>query len=92
MTGLAPTPGFGSVELVRVRGWDDVLALVATQAGRLQGMGLWAAAGQTVFHYHQHLIPRSAGETLKLHTRVRGDDGALREVSVMLANKLAASR
>lgn len=32
-----------------------------------------AAAGQTVFHYHVHLIPRQAGDGMKLHGRTRGD-------------------
>ncbi len=47
-----------------------------------------AAAGQTVFHYHQHLIPRSSGDTLQLHSRVRGDDAALLERSRRLAAAL----
>ena len=84
----------------------DTMAAVARASRRLagairselqpEGLGLFqlngAAAGQTVFHYHQHLIPRSSGETLKLHTRVRGDDEELRAVSVKLANKLAAEQ
>ncbi len=28
-----------------------------------------AAAGQTVFHYHVHLIPRHHGDSLKIHGR-----------------------
>jgi len=84
----------------------DTMAAVARASRRLalairselqpEGLGLFqlngAAAGQTVFHYHQHLIPRSSGETLKLHTRVRGDDDELRAVSVKLAKKLAAEQ
>jgi histidine triad (HIT) family protein len=83
----------------------DTLAAIACSSRRLalairselqpEGLGLFqlngAAAGQTVFHYHQHLIPRSSGETLKLHTRVRGDDDELLAVSVRLARKLAAA-
>jgi histidine triad (HIT) family protein len=72
------------------------LALAIRSELQPEGLGLFqlngAAAGQTVFHYHQHLIPRSPGETLKLHTRVRGDDEELRAVSVTLANGLAAER
>ena len=45
-----------------------------------------AAAGQTVWHYHLHLIPRRMGDPLTLHGRVRGDEARLRE----LADKLAA--
>jgi len=37
-----------------------------------------AAAGQSVFHYHMHLLPRKEGEPLALHTRVPGDPQRLR--------------
>ena len=47
------------------------------------------AAGQAVFHYHMHLMPRNEGEPLALHTRVQGDPGRLREVSERLAAALA---
>ena len=36
------------------------------------------AAGQTVFHYHMHLLPRAEGEPLALHGRVPGDPDRLR--------------
>ena len=53
------------------------------------GLGVFqlnrAAAGQTVFHYHVHLIPRSQGDTLALHGRVRGDDDELRRIAERLA-------
>jgi len=45
------------------------------------------AAGQEVFHYHMHLVPRSQGEPLTLHARVKGDAARLRE----LAERLAAA-
>jgi len=48
-----------------------------------------AAAGQTVFHYHMHLMPRAAGEPLALHTRVAGDPQRLRELADALATELA---
>jgi histidine triad (HIT) family protein len=44
-----------------------------------------AAAGQTVFHYHMHLLPRAAGEPLALHTRVPGDPQRLRTLAATLA-------
>lgn len=32
-----------------------------------------AAAGQTVWHYHVHIIPRTEGVPLHIHARERGD-------------------
>jgi histidine triad (HIT) family protein len=56
------------------------------------GLGVFqlngAAAGQTVFHYHMHLLPRNAGEPFALHSRVRGDDDALRRTAERLAGAL----
>lgn len=46
-----------------------------------------AAAGQTVFHYHMHLLPRWADQPLELHTRTPGDPARLAE----LATKIAAA-
>lgn len=40
-----------------------------------------AAAGQTVFHYHMHVIPRHAGEGLNFHGRTRAEMDALEEVA-----------
>jgi histidine triad (HIT) family protein len=48
-----------------------------------------AAAMQTVFHYHMHLMPRAAGEPLALHTRVPGDPARLAELSQRLAAAIA---
>jgi len=47
-----------------------------------------AAAGQTVFHYHMHLLPRADGEGLALHTRKPGDPRRLQEVAAALASRL----
>lgn len=43
-----------------------------------------AAAGQTVFHYHMHLMPRGEGEPLRLHARQPGDPQKLAELSAKL--------
>ncbi len=43
-----------------------------------------AAAMQTVFHYHMHLLPRRAGDTLALHTRVPGDPLRLAALAAQL--------
>lgn len=47
-----------------------------------------AAAGQTVFHYHMHLLPRAMDEPLALHARQLGDPQRLRELAALLAAKL----
>jgi histidine triad (HIT) family protein len=56
------------------------------------GLGVYqlngAAAGQTVFHYHMHLIPRNHGTTLQIHSRTPGDPGRLAEVASRLAEAL----
>jgi histidine triad (HIT) family protein len=46
------------------------------------------AAGQSVFHYHMHLMPRNQGEPLTLHAREEGDAERLREVSERLATAM----
>jgi histidine triad (HIT) family protein len=46
-----------------------------------------AAAGQTVFHYHAHLIPRQAGSPLSLHGRRKAEEAEL----AVLAQKIAAA-
>ncbi|MCX8073013.1 MAG: HIT domain-containing protein [Candidatus Binatia bacterium] len=50
-----------------------------------------AAAGQTVFHYHMHLMPRAEGEPLRLHARQAGDPQELAELAAKLRAALAAS-
>jgi histidine triad (HIT) family protein len=59
------------------------------------GLGVYqlnrAPAGQTVFHYHMHLIPRQLGEGLLIHSRVRGDPARLAEVAKQLGDAVAAS-
>jgi histidine triad (HIT) family protein len=47
-----------------------------------------AAAGQTVWHYHVHLIPRRTGDPMTLHGRSRGDDARLRELAAKLAARV----
>jgi len=49
-----------------------------------------AAAGQTVFHYHMHLIPRFKGDTLQIHTRKPGDPKRLAEIAGALATAYAS--
>jgi histidine triad (HIT) family protein len=47
------------------------------------------AAGQTVFHYHMHLMPRATGEPLALVSRVPGIPARLAEIASRLARALA---
>lgn len=58
-----------------------------------QGLGVFQlngkAAGQTVFHYHMHLIPRNEGEPLTIHSRTPGDPDALAAMAAQLRTVLA---
>jgi histidine triad (HIT) family protein len=47
-----------------------------------------AAAGQTVWHYHVHLIPRNEGEPLAFHGRTRADDAELVAMAKRIAEHL----
>jgi histidine triad (HIT) family protein len=82
---------------------EDLAAVARTarrvaQAIRLtlapDGLGVFqlngAAAGQTVFHYHMHLVPRAMGDGLTLHGRRRGDESELREMAKRLSAALDA--
>ena len=57
------------------------------------GLGVFqlngSAAGQSVFHYHMHLLPRNTGEAFALHSRNRGDDEKLRTTADHLAAALS---
>lgn len=48
-----------------------------------------AAAGQTVFHYHMHLLPRWPDQPLQLVSRVAGDPARLEELARRFAQRLA---
>lgn len=43
------------------------------------------AAGQTVFHVHFHIIPRSGGIDLKLHAREKADFEQLKALAAKIA-------
>jgi histidine triad (HIT) family protein len=47
-----------------------------------------AAAGQTVFHYHAHLVPRTAGSELRLHGREKADAARLSAIAARIAGAL----
>jgi histidine triad (HIT) family protein len=46
------------------------------------------AAGQTVWHYHQHLIPRRRGDAMSFHGRGKGDEARLRSIAAKLAARV----
>ena len=50
-----------------------------------------AAAGQTVFHYHMHLIPRNHGASLAIHSRVPGDPARLAEIAKLLGDAVRSA-
>ena len=58
------------------------------------GLGIYQvngrAAGQTVFHYHVHLIPRYDGVSLDLHGRHRGDRGELDRIAARIRAGIGA--
>jgi histidine triad (HIT) family protein len=81
---------------------DRSLAQVAVNARRLaramqralapDGIGVHqlngAAAGQTIFHYHVHLVPRRHGDPLGFHGRRMAQPGELAEVAAEIARAL----
>jgi len=76
----------------------ETLAAVATMSKRVaaaiqselepDGMGIYQlngeAAGQTVNHYHMHVIPRSEGQQRRLHGREPADDEKQAELAARL--------
>jgi histidine triad (HIT) family protein len=48
-----------------------------------------AAAGQTVFHLHVHIIPRKDGEALKPHAGTMADQSALAAIAEKIRKKLS---
>lgn len=80
---------------------EETLCAVAAQSKRVaaairrelspDGIGVYqlngAAAGQSVFHYHMHLIPRSEGQKRNVHGRAPADEARQAE----LARRLMAA-
>ncbi len=60
------------------------------------GVGIFqlngAAAGQTVFHYHMHVIPRNHGEELSIHSRDPGNPSELEAMAVRLSKRAYSMR
>jgi histidine triad (HIT) family protein len=49
------------------------------------------AAGQTVFHYHLHLIPCGAAGELRVHGRAQGDPARLAALAAAIAARVEPS-
>lgn len=47
-----------------------------------------AAAGQTVFHYHAHLLPRRAGSELRIHGRAKAELAPLTDLAARITAAL----
>lgn len=43
-----------------------------------------AAAGQTVFHYHMHILPRQTGQQGRSHGQGRADDATLEALAAQI--------
>ena len=60
------------------------------------GVGIFqlngAAAGQTVFHYHMHVIPRTTGSDLTIHSRAPGHPDELQAMAERLHKKAYSMR
>ena len=68
------------------------VAVAAQQVFRPEGITLMqfngAEAGQTVFHFHLHVIPRYAGQPLRAHGRGFADPALLTEQAERLRTAL----
>ncbi|MDG1387907.1 MAG: HIT family protein [Halioglobus sp.] len=51
-----------------------------------------AAAGQTVFHYHMHVIPRNAGDDPSIHSRTPGSPAELEAMAERLSKRAYSMR
>lgn len=81
---------------------EEALAAVARSARRVakamrsalrpDGISVFqlngAAAGQTVFHYHLHLLPRRAGEELRIHGRAQAAPEELEKIARAIRDAL----
>jgi histidine triad (HIT) family protein len=84
--------GADEASLARVMGNSRRLALALRRALSPDGIGVHqlngAAAGQTIFHYHMHLIPRRTGDPITFHGRRMAEPAELAEVAARVASAL----
>jgi len=82
--------------IARVGHVSTLIAHAVKQELQCDGVGIFqlngAAAGQTVFHYHMHVIPRTAGQELSIHSRVQGDPAELEAMAGRLHKRALSMR
>lgn len=75
---------------------STLIARAVKQELQCDGVGIFqlngAAAGQTVFHYHMHVIPRNAGEELAIHSRIAGVPAELEAMAARLRRRARSLR
>jgi histidine triad (HIT) family protein len=79
-------------DIGRVGEVSTLIARAVKQELECDGVGIFqlngAAAGQTVFHYHMHVIPRNHGEELRIHSRVHGAPAELEAMAERLSQRI----
>jgi histidine triad (HIT) family protein len=85
--------GADDASLERVIASSRRLAHALARALEPDGIGVHqlngSAAGQTIFHYHMHLIPRRAGDPILIHGRKEAPAQELAEVARRIRAALA---
>ena len=75
---------------------STLIAHTVKEELQCDGVGIFqlngSAAGQTVFHYHMHVIPRNHGEDLSIHSREPGNPSELEAMAVRLSKRAYAMR
>ncbi len=75
---------------------STLIAHTVKQELNCDGVGIFqlngAAAGQTVFHYHMHVIPRTHGSDMQIHARAPGDPEELQAMAQRLHTRALSMR
>ncbi|PLW66844.1 HIT family protein [Pseudohalioglobus lutimaris] len=83
-------------EIAMVGHVSTLIAHTLREELQCDGVGIYqlngAAAGQTVFHYHMHVIPRMVGQELHIHSRARGAPAELEAMAARLSKRAYSLR
>ena len=75
---------------------STLIAHTVKQELQCDGVGIFqlngAAAGQTVFHYHMHVVPRTAGEDISIDARNPGDPAEMESIASRLSTRAYSMR